>query len=146
LWQAQCLTWCFDRLEATRYGDQKYLDQWPNLFPHAIHIVQQTQLTLAPWNARFILEHAEATFKPVFYHFAGLRLVQPGRVRLFKRFKVGERVESLYYDPYVHELLDSIQRLKAHQITIPYHTEPINLLRRLSRWVRRSERHISVPH
>ena len=53
-WQEQCIDWCFDRYDGERFGDQKYLDQWPERFPDIVHVSTQPELTQAPWNrARF---------------------------------------------------------------------------------------------
>lgn len=47
-WRAQCLEWCHDRLEADKYADQRYLDQWPELF-NAVEIPHKG-VNVAPWN------------------------------------------------------------------------------------------------
>jgi hypothetical protein len=31
-WRGQCLEWCYYRVEANRFGDQKYLDAWPKAY------------------------------------------------------------------------------------------------------------------
>lgn len=49
-WQDRCLEWCFARYEDGKFGDQVYLDQWPSLFGDCVHIAQQVEKTLAPWN------------------------------------------------------------------------------------------------
>lgn len=76
-WRARCLEWCYDRLEADRYADQKYLDCWPALFD-AIEIPHKG-LNVAPWNfSTFPMECHENTVyiegDPLCYlHFHGVK-------------------------------------------------------------------------
>ncbi len=48
-WREQCLNWCHARVEDGLFGDQKYLDEWPQLYP-AMCVVQHPGADLAPWN------------------------------------------------------------------------------------------------
>lgn len=76
-WEARCLEWCFARHEDGRFGDQKYLDDWPERFAGSVHVLRNQSLTMGPWNAtRFPYSAA------VFWHFHGVRLdIRGGRVR-----------------------------------------------------------------
>jgi hypothetical protein len=76
-WEARCLEWCFNRMEPGRFGDQKYLDDWPERFGDHVHVLQRKDAIQAPWNAR--------RFDPrnaIAWHFHGLR-VQGARVRWY---------------------------------------------------------------
>lgn len=69
-WEEKCIEWCFDRLENGKFGDQKYLDDWPDLFSDLVHVLQHQEWTLAPWNAtRFPYSSGK------FYHFHSLRIL-----------------------------------------------------------------------
>jgi len=48
-WRERCLEWCFDRLEADRYADQKYLEEWPRRFSGVVEC-RHPGVNLAPWN------------------------------------------------------------------------------------------------
>lgn len=48
-WRERCLEWCFDREEANRFGDQKYLDNWPVQFNNVV-VLTDKGANLAPWN------------------------------------------------------------------------------------------------
>ena len=98
-WQERCLEWCFARVEEGKFGDQKYLDEWPTRFPGLVHVLTQLDVLLAPWNARrFPYSRAIA------WHFHGLRLLGRGKVLLHGRYPVPEIVHQRVYEPYVREL------------------------------------------
>jgi hypothetical protein len=80
-WQARVLEWCYDRIEPDRFGDQKYLDRWPELFSGTIHVLRQKELALAPWNVRMEALRSGGILSPSFYHFHSFRLVSKAKAR-----------------------------------------------------------------
>ena len=78
-WRAQCIEWCFDRVEPGRFADQKYLDEWPSL--PGVHVLRHPGAGLAPWNwPRFSIDVSGGGIRVdgeplVFFHFHGLKLV-----------------------------------------------------------------------
>jgi hypothetical protein len=81
-WRDECLEWCHDRVEATRYAEQKYLDSWPERFPGVV-VLRHPGANLAPWN---IESHVVTSEGPevrvdgerlIFYHAHGLRFGSP---------------------------------------------------------------------
>jgi len=86
-WAEACLDWCFYEppgTEETRYGDQKYLEEFPKRF-NGVHICQEYGVGIAPWNANQLRLAKNAQGVPmvevvetgkqypiVFYHFAGI--------------------------------------------------------------------------
>ncbi len=97
-WQERCLEWCFARLEDGKFGDQKYLDDWPTRFPEQVHVLEHPEWTLAPWNAtRF--PYGEG----VFYHFHGLRLERQRRVHL-GGYPLPPVLIRYVYEPYLEAL------------------------------------------
>ncbi len=69
-WEEKCIEWCFARFENGKFGDQKYLDDWPHRFEESVHVLTNKELMLAPWNAtRFPYGNA------VTWHFHDLRIV-----------------------------------------------------------------------
>uniref|UniRef100_Q3ASS9 Putative glycosyltransferase n=1 Tax=Chlorobium chlorochromatii (strain CaD3) TaxID=340177 RepID=Q3ASS9_CHLCH len=68
-WEERCIEWCYARHEDGKFGDQKYLDDWPDRFANSVHVLANKEYALAPWNAtRFPYSAA------IFYHFHGLRI------------------------------------------------------------------------
>ncbi len=51
-WREQCIEWCGDTYDEIneRFADQKYLDEWHNLFPNRVKDLDDNVCGLAPWN------------------------------------------------------------------------------------------------
>lgn len=104
-WEERCLEWCFNRLEEGKFGDQKYLDDWPERFPEQVHVLRRNDLILAPWNARrFPYSSALA------WHFHGLR-IQGNNVRWHSHYRIPEVVDKFIYLPYISLLQSILQDL-----------------------------------
>jgi hypothetical protein len=98
-WEARCVEWCFARCEGGKFGDQKYLDDWPSRFPDEVHVLEQPEAIQAPWNARRF-HHSEA----IAWHFHALRLIGNGKVRLHPSYSIPKEVDKHIYNPYVSTL------------------------------------------
>lgn len=102
-WEERCIEWCFARFENGKFGDQKYLDDWPERFNDEVHVLENKELLLAPWNAtRFPYGNA------VCWHFHGL---QVGMKSNFITVKYGAypipRPSRIYvYDLYTNDLAE----------------------------------------
>jgi hypothetical protein len=85
-WREQCLEWCYERFEdgplnGRRFGDQGYLDQWPDRYPGFV-ASQHLGAGLAPWNlANHELSAPDG--RPlvdgvplIYFHFGRLRIVR----------------------------------------------------------------------
>lgn len=117
-WQDRCLEWCYARAEDGKFGDQKYLDQWPVLFAEEIHILEQMHKTLAPWNVRYFAEQGQGSVSPVFYHFHGLRIISPTQVQLYSGYQVGKAAEFIY-QTFLASLLENIAIMRSNTIPLP---------------------------
>ena len=105
-WENRCLEWCFARREKGLFADQKYLENWPSIFSHDVHVLQQLDLLLGPWNAkRYDCSRAVA------WHFHGLRLLLGGRVDLHPGYSLPREIETCLYSPYVESLRKAVQQI-----------------------------------
>ena len=114
-WEDRCKEWCYAKSEDGKFGDQKYLDQWPILFEVIVHIAQNKEWFLAPWNAtRFPYGNA------IFWHFQGLRLIKKGnRWRaFFGTYPLPKVVREYIYSPYLKDLRYAIDLLSKVGIPV----------------------------
>ena len=118
-WQDRCLEWCYARVEDGKFGDQKYLDAWPELFGDEVHILRQKERTLAPWNVSYYEKLGQGRIAPVFYHFHGLRLESPAKLLLYSGYRVGAAADDLYR-AYLVCLRAILARLSDASIAVPY--------------------------
>ena len=78
-WRDRCIEWCFARAEDNKFGDQKYLDDWPERFK-GVHILRHLGGGVAPWNsAQYSLKKIEEQVYVendplIFYHFHSLKI------------------------------------------------------------------------
>ncbi len=135
-WQDRCIEWCFGRLEDGKFGDQKYLDKWPDLFKSEVHVLMQADRTVAPWNVDYLAGKAEGV-KPIFYHFHGLRLTAPKFLVLYSGYRIGRRNRWIYAR-YLTDFRAAIAGLRNRQIVPVWRpvVEGFRLLRVLWRALR----------
>jgi hypothetical protein len=75
-WEERCIEWCFNRTENGKFGDQKYLDDWPERFSNRVHVLVKQELLLAPWNAtRFPYSSG------ILFHFHELRILNERSIK-----------------------------------------------------------------
>jgi len=135
-WQDRCIEWCYAREEEGKFGDQKYLDAWPEMFRNEVHVLGQTERTLAPWNVASISRRV-GRVNPVFYHFHSLRIVSPTRVVLYIMYSIGRRNRWLY-DRYIETMRAATREMRAHGIPVigrPMPAERFRGLRYVGRWL-----------
>ena len=122
-WRVKCLEWCFDRAEGGRYGDQKYLDDWPDRFS-GVKVLEDHGINLASWNVGAGKLTAKGKVlidgQPlIFYHFSGLRQLRPGfydpqwSQHGIQPCRV---LRNLVYRPYVRELERCRQNLQKSEV------------------------------
>lgn len=107
-WEDRCIEWCFARFEDGKFGDQKYLDDWPDRFGNDVHVLRHETWTQAPWNAtRFPYSQS------ILFHFHGLRLAPRGRLDFGSIYPLPPIVVRQVYGPYVADIKAVIDRLRS---------------------------------
>ena len=104
-WEQQCIEWCFDKVEDGKFGDQKYLDDWPRDFNNQVHILQNKELCIGPWNV-FRFPYGNS----VFYHFSQLRLASAQKLSLGD-YPIPRVVLVNVYKPYSKDLRSAVSAL-----------------------------------
>ncbi len=115
-WQERCLEWCYARHEEGKFGDQKYLENFLELFPEGVHVAEKLSSFMAPWNAtRFPHDNA------VLWHFHGLRIIKLfGIARVyFGDYYLPKEVIQKVYLRYLADLQVIFDLLKKHNIDVP---------------------------
>lgn len=117
-WYNDCIEWCYARFEDGKFGDQKYLDSWPQKY-RCISVCNDKGAGLAPWNVRnYSLSKPESTpritenatgesFNLLFYHFHDFYF-NPDGVWYHKSgvdgYQLPKSVYDLVYKSYLREL------------------------------------------
>ena len=69
-WEEKCIEWCYAISDENRFGDQKYVEQFQDLFPDEVHVLRNSNALIAPWNA-IAIAHSQA----IAFHFQGFRIL-----------------------------------------------------------------------
>lgn len=114
-WAAQCRDWCFYRNEAGKFGDQGYLDSWPQLYNAVLCIVQNIGVGVAPWNLQqyAVTEGPKVDGVPVvLVHFHEYR--DPFNLTNYKLRQVDR---DLIYRPYIDAMYAAKDAIKNAERT-----------------------------
>jgi SAM-dependent methyltransferase len=108
-YRAKCLEWCYDRMEGDRFGDQKYLDKWPQDYPSCC-VSQLQGANVAWWNLANGQPRTlgdRVFFGPdllLFFHFQEIKRQEDGCYRTKKDPAEYGAYHELVYAPYMAEL------------------------------------------
>jgi hypothetical protein len=113
-WRERCLEWCHARVEDGKFGDQRYLDDWPARFP-GVHVLEHLGGGVAPWNVQqYRIAHKGSgftgvekrtgkSFDLVFFHFHNVRFMTNEHIDLGDYY-LDPGVKKLLVQPYVEAL------------------------------------------
>ena len=110
-WEDRCIEWCYARFEDGKFGDQKYLEDWPLHFPNEVYVLQNKALVMGPWSAtRF--PYSES----VCWHFHAARLViKKGVIKSMwtGAYMLPQPAKTHVYRPYLADLRAATLLLKS---------------------------------
>jgi len=111
-WEERCIEWCYEQFEDGKFGDQKYLDDWPERFATLVHVLQDKEKALAPWNAiRFPYANS------VFFHFHGLRIVSQKKIDI-GWYQLPRPLVKYIYTPFLVDLKLVCELLQKAGVTV----------------------------
>lgn len=129
-WEDRCVEWCYSRIEDGKFGDQKYLDDWPERFINFVHVLNDKELALAPWNAlRFPFGRG------VFFHFHGLRIISGSKVNI-GMYPLPKSLVDSVYKPYLDDLRNSMRMLNKLGLKLRSQSKVTGLSRRIFNMVK----------
>lgn len=115
-WLAKCLERCSLIANAKEeiYGDQRYVEKWPILFPN-VHTINTKGANVAQWN----IEGFAVTGKDdkvhinndrlIFYHFSGLSILSKNEYSLCTFNRMNDAPLKMIYMPYIRNLYKQIK-------------------------------------
>ena len=121
-WKNQCIEWCYARYEDGKFGDQKYLEDWPAKYPN-VHILEHPGGGIAPWNVqKYFFTKRESQiygrengrkkeFEIIFFHFHFVRILSDGYADIGWN-RLQEDVIDLFYFPYIRKIIEKEKYLK----------------------------------
>ncbi len=129
-WEERCVEWCFSYPENDKFGDQKYLDDWPERFHEIVHVLNNKEYALAPWNViRFPYGNS------IFYHFHHLRIVSKKLVNV-GFYPLPKNVVEHIYRPYLFDLKTVLNLLKKTKYEVRAQVDNFSFAQRTNRRLR----------
>ncbi len=136
-WEERCIEWCYGRVEDGKFGDQKYLDDWPSRFEDFVHVMRNKELILAPWNAtRYPYGNS------ILWHFHDVRVCEKSKGKqsiVCVGYSLPKQTKDNVYTVYFEDLSQSAIRLTSFGVKIRPQTT-YSMKYRLLQWFR-SPRH-----
>lgn len=104
-WCDRCAEWCYARMEAGKFGDQKYLDDWTDRFM-GIYVLENIGGGVAPWNIQqyAVSQGPNINGSPIiFYHFHGIRWFKDDKFDL-NSYRLNPDIIRFIYWSYINAL------------------------------------------
>jgi hypothetical protein len=118
-WSKQCLEWCYYRIEGNKMADQKYLDEWPELYGNNLCIIQNIGVNVAPWNVgkyTIILRDHKIYIEEIIWDKEGMGVLNNSQLLIFYHYhefkdenfltgySISDNVRKIIYEPYIKKI------------------------------------------
>lgn len=131
-WRDRCIEWCYARFEDGKFGDQKYLDNWPIQFK-GVHLLKHEGGGVAPWNIQqydlvqdergisIVNKFTSKIDELIFYHFHAVKFLKNNKIDLGS-YKLSSNSKELYkiYIREINEVDQYLMKLGFEKIEQPY--------------------------
>lgn len=108
-WRDSCFEWCYQKFEEGKFGDQKYLDYFPEKFEN-VYIIKNPGVGIAPWNYhRYKYENGGKTllykgnkYPSVFFHMHGIKSeIEDSTLKMSSiDCFINNKDRALFFNPY----------------------------------------------
>jgi len=121
-WRDRCLEWCYARFEDGKFGDQAYLDDWPQRFK-GVYVLQHLGGGLAPWNLQQYRLHnqkqgwmlteicTKKAYPVIFFHFHYVKFYSDGTIDLSDIYDLNSTGALGLYKEYIRRMGDIDEEL-----------------------------------
>lgn len=118
-WLNKCIEWCYAKYENGKFGDQKYLEDWPLKYKSKVNVSSHKGY-LGPWNiddysvvdGKIVYKNNEIV-KPIFYHFHNLNFINTKRVDI-GNYKINNQIFEKFYVKYINEAKENFSIINSH--------------------------------
>lgn len=132
-WRERCNEWCYNRVEGGKFGDQLYLNDWPERF-QKVRVLEHIGAGVAPWNHEQYNFSRGANGIPlvdgvplIFYHFHALSFVLSQDIVLpvkHLNYPVSYDVLTICFSPYLEALQSAFASVRTCFPDFQYGIDP----------------------
>lgn len=121
-WHNKCLECCSNIGDGIHWGDQKYMDEWLDLFPDKVHPCEHPGAGVAPWNIELYRDYDEIEssviyvrnnqrIEIIFYHYQSVSYITRKTISTSVRTDVG--ADAVFVNSIYRDYLTKIDRKKT---------------------------------
>lgn len=116
-WRASCLNWCYAKREEGKFGDQMYLNEWPEKYS-GVMVSKNVGVNTAPWNiSQYKVQKKRNDVyinntRLIFYHFHQLYFENASKSVYSRGYNISKASVLNIYNPYIKEIKNQFRKVK----------------------------------